>query len=95
MSSRSKTIQNLSLFVAALEWVDLNGGNFALCQRVAKLLKHILDRVLTSPLPGYAPNEFDGFNLNNISVADIPTFGAELEDWFSVDWNSAPKMAFG
>ena len=98
-SDRASTIQNLSLFVAALEWVNELDGNYSLCQRVAKLLKHILDRVL-APQAGingyYSPqDQFAGFDLNEMSVANVPAFGADLEDWFNVDWTNAPRMVFG
>lgn len=82
--------------MAALEWINPNHGNYALCQRVSKLLRHILDRVLAPPsLPGYSPQDLAGFDLNDMSVADVPAFGADLEDWFNVDWTTAPKMVFG
>ncbi|KAI9725303.1 MAG: hypothetical protein M1828_003318 [Chrysothrix sp. TS-e1954] len=46
---RSKVIQDLSVYVICLEWVTPNDGNFQLCQRIAKWLKRILDRVLSLP----------------------------------------------
>ena len=95
---RSKTIQDLSLFVAGLEWVSKLDGNYALCQRVSKLLRHILDRVLAPPAVNgyYSPqDQFAGFGLNEMSVASVPAFGAELEDWLNVDWSNAPRMMFG
>ena len=96
--SRSKTIQELILFVAALEWVTALDGNYALCQRVAKLLRHILDRVLApSAVNGYfsPQDQFAGFDLNEMSTANVPAFGADLEDWLNVDWSNAPRMVFG
>lgn len=95
---RSKTIQDLSLFVAALEWVSELEGNYSLCQRVSKLLRHILDRVLAPPAVNgyYSPQEqFAGFDLSEVSVANVPAFGADLEDWLNVDWTNAPRMVFG
>ena len=95
---RSKTIQDLSLFIAALEWVSELEGNYLLCQRVSKLLRHILDRVLAPPAVNgyYSPQEqFAGFDLSEMSVANIPAFGADLEDWLNVDWTNAPRMMFG
>lgn len=92
---RSTTIQQLSVFVASLEWVGENDGNFALCQRVSKVFSHILDRVLSPSMPsGYTPQEFAGFDLTDMSVANVPAFGAELEDWFSVDWNKYAGAQF-
>ncbi|KAL9093705.1 MAG: hypothetical protein Q9159_000006 [Coniocarpon cinnabarinum] len=96
--NRPKTIQDLILFVAALEWVSEIDGNYALCQRVSKLLRHILDRVLAPPAVNgyYSPqDQFAGFDLNEMSVANVPAFGADLEDWLNVDWSNAPRMVFG
>lgn len=92
-SYRSQTIQDLSVFVASLEWIGESDGNFALCQRVSKVFRHILDRVLSPSMPtGYTPNEFADFDLNEMSTANVPAFGAELEDWFSVDWTRYAGM---
>lgn len=63
----------------------MDDGNYVLCQKVRKLLKLILDLVLTPPsIPDFAMDQaFSDFDLNDVSVADVPTFGADFEDWFS------------
>lgn len=78
-------------------------GNYALCSRARKMIKHILDRVLNAETPYEMPSSdgrasgvvgetetaFD--NLGNFSgVSDFPVFGVDMENWFdSVDFGSS------
>lgn len=83
--------------MAALEWVTVDDGNYVLCQKVRQLLKLILDLVLAPPsIPDYTMDQtFSGFDLNDVSVADVPMFGADFEEWFSVEQNSrGTRMTF-
>lgn len=92
---RSEVIQDLSVFVVALDWVRPTDGNYVLCGRVKKMLEHILDLAL-SP----STHEMDstlgfpeGFDLDGFSSTGIPTFGTELDSWFKMgDWNSTSYL---
>lgn len=47
---RSEVIQNLSRFAANLEYMIWpHAGNYEICQQARKVLRHILDRVLSAP----------------------------------------------
>jgi len=73
-------------------------GNFVLCGRVRKMIKYILDRVLAPDfIPAEAPSQVvSGFDLADISLADIPLFGTDLGNWFdAADWTSAPWIDEG
>ena len=52
---RSEIIQNLSIFIACLEWVRPSEGNYTLCMRMRKVIRRILDQVLELPPPQSAP----------------------------------------
>lgn len=91
---RASVIQALSVFVACLEWVGPDEGNYILCARVAKMIQNILERALTPenpepPLP--APSVPEGFDLTDISLADMPAFGQDWENWFDIPsgWTGA------
>lgn len=91
-AQRAEIIQDLCLFVGSLEWVGPQFGNYLLCQRVRKMIKGILDRVLAPPSHAVVPlletkdpeSDFGGIGLD-----ELPMFGAELEDWFeTMDWDA-------
>lgn len=47
---RSEVIQNLSRFVGDLEYAIVReAGNYEICQQARKLIRSILDRVLSAP----------------------------------------------
>ncbi|KAH8688994.1 putative C6 transcription factor [Talaromyces proteolyticus] len=47
---RSEVIQNLSRFAADLEYAILeHAGNYEICQQARKVIRHVLDRVLSAP----------------------------------------------
>jgi hypothetical protein len=46
---RSEIIQDLSVFASCLGFVDPSDGNFALCDQGQKIIKRILDRILSPP----------------------------------------------
>ncbi|GAM86316.1 hypothetical protein ANO11243_043300 [Dothideomycetidae sp. 11243] len=59
---RSETIQDLSVMISALAAVEPNvmgGGNFAICNKAKKVLKKVMDKILSpKPLmPGPTPPE--------------------------------------
>lgn len=89
---RPTTIQDLSVFISCLEWVEPEFGNYSLCQSVHKMIKGILDRVLlpvapSAPAPTQEP--VDVFDLGGISINELPTFGFQFEDWYeNMDWDA-------
>ncbi|TKX20935.1 fungal specific transcription factor domain-containing protein 53 [Elsinoe australis] len=49
---RSETIQDLSVFISALAAVEPNfGGNYAICHKARKVLKKVLDKILSPSHP--------------------------------------------
>jgi len=97
-NTRSENIQNLSLFIAALDWIKPTDGNYELSQRTMKMLKNILDRILapaTQTTPGpIAPADFAAWDLDSFSLAGMPNFGVSMDDLFSTDWMNAPRANF-
>ena len=88
--NRSEVIQNLSVFLSGLDWVQPTAGNYTLCKRAHKMIKNILDRVLvptpqfSTALPTAEPSGLVGFSLDG-----LPTFGNEYEEWFeNMDWDA-------
>lgn len=80
---RADMIQDLSLFVACLDWVRPEDGNYVLCGRVRTLIRHILDRVLSPTLPQVPEQDFSfaGYNLNDFSIDTLPQYGIEFNGW--------------
>ncbi|CRG91999.1 Isoleucine--tRNA ligase [Talaromyces islandicus] len=76
---RSEVIQNLSRFAADLEYVIWpHAGNYEICQQARKVLRHILDRVLSAP-PA-------------MPVAASSSSAAEI-DFASMDWLTGDDTA--
>ena len=70
---RSEVEQNLSVLVATVDWMIINGdGNYLFCLQARKMLQRILDKML-SPEPNSA-----------ISSRQIPTPSASGDDL--IDW---------
>lgn len=89
---RASVIQNLSVFVACLEWVGPDEGNYILCARVAKMIQNILERALAPhPDPPMPAPSAAGFDLTDISLDDMPSFGQDWENWFDLNsgWTGA------
>ncbi|KAF2224027.1 hypothetical protein BDZ85DRAFT_96216 [Elsinoe ampelina] len=89
---RSETIQDLSVFISALSAVEPNiGGNYAICHKARKLLKKVLDKIL-SPGPQQAavtnpspenPYEDPSLHFNFPSAVT----DAELMTWLeNIEW---------
>ena len=95
--NRSEVIQNISLFIACLDWVSPKDGNYMLCHRTKGLLKDILDRILSPPTPTSmqlpAPI-FSNWDSADFSLAGMPNFGMDIDDLFSDEWLNAPRMNF-
>ena len=94
--SRSDAIQKLTLFIAFLEWIRPTDGNYALAQRLRKVVRQVLDYVLDigekEPAPDFVPGgeqlQYDpmlgtGFdNMNDL-------------DWLNtIDWTQGSWMDF-
>lgn len=77
-NSRSENVQNLSLFIAALDWIKPTDGSYGLCQRTMGMLKNILDRILAptqvTPLP-MPLDDYASWDLDTFSLAGMPNFG--------------------
>lgn len=74
---RSETIQDLSVFVAFLEWVKPNAPNAQLCKRVRDIIARVLDIILEAPI-GQTPmmqSPSQGWNL------ELPTDFFNFEDF--------------
>lgn len=92
---RSEIIMNLSVFLACLDWIPVQDGNYVLCKRSRKLIRHILDGILAPQPPKPAPDamlDLSPFDFAN--MPDMPAFNAGLDDWFMADWASAPRLDF-
>lgn len=80
-NSRSENVQNLSLFIAALDWIKPADGNYGLCQKTMVMLKKILDRILApaqvTPLP-MPSDDYANWDLDTFSLAGIPNFGVGM-----------------
>ena len=96
---------DLSVFLTCLDWISPSDGNYVLCKRSRKLIKHILDGIL-DPKPvnssgaqvesgALAGLDFGAFDLSATGVPDMSTWGPGLEDWWMGDWTSAPRADFG
>lgn len=90
---RSEVIQNLSMFIGCLEWVRPSEGNYALCVRMRKVIKRILDQVLELPPPTPAQTNSSGPEpmpaSDGLAISSIfaPEDEPEFLEWLnSVDW---------
>ncbi|PNS19106.1 Chromatin structure-remodeling complex subunit rsc4 [Sphaceloma murrayae] len=86
---RSETIQDLSVFISALAEVEPNmNGNYAICHKARKVLKKVLDKILSPSQPiqlGPSPEaayEDPSLNFQFPAVSD-----AELLTWLeNIEW---------
>lgn len=95
----SEVVQNLSLMVGFLEWIRPFAGSYKLCQRMAKVIRRVLDQV------------FDPTPEGQVSSQESQEEGGQgpwqLEDpwqvdlssewnWLnSIDWNRGANWDFG
>ena len=94
---RSEVIQNLSIFIGCLNWVQPTEGNYTLCVRMRKVIRRILDQVLE---PNIALNLILGTSsateqqgLPDIDMSSVmgSTDDPEFLEWLnSVDWTRGP-----
>jgi chromatin structure-remodeling complex subunit RSC3/30 len=94
---RSEVIQNLSRFAADLEYVIWpHAGNYEICQQARKVLRYILDRVLSAPpaVPAAASSssaaEIDFAPMDWLTSDDASTWFNQDSDFMkwvdSFDW---------
>jgi hypothetical protein len=76
--SRSDAIQKLTLFIAFLEWVRPTDGNFALAQRLRKVVRRVLDHVLE-------PSKHEAAGSLGAEVHFDPMF-ASFDSMNDLDW---------
>ncbi|KAF4550415.1 Hypothetical protein D9617_17g046830 [Elsinoe fawcettii] len=87
---RSETIQDLSVFISALSAVEPNiGGNYAICHKARKLLKKVLDKILSPQQTAAAnpspDNPYDDPALNFNFPSAVTD--AELMTWLeNIEW---------
>lgn len=87
----SEVVQNLTFMIGFLEWIKPSAGNYKLCQRMAKTIRHILDEVL-EPQPVASEAQLQ----NDEMPGDLWSFD-ETEDleWLNnVDWSRGPYTDF-
>lgn len=96
----SEVVQNFSLLIGFLEWIKPAAGNYKLCQRMARVLKRVLDQVF-DPKPEIAERverneqtlDVDVIgNLNRDGSFWFPDGNNDL-DWLnSIDWSKGMLM---
>jgi hypothetical protein len=91
---RSEVIQNLSVFVACLGWIHMEGdGNYHLCIQARNMIQRILDRVLSpeaaysshQPEPTPANGNYPDESLYDFSWMDNAQFDADF--WSNLDFH--------
>ncbi|RFU35705.1 hypothetical protein B7463_g679, partial [Scytalidium lignicola] len=98
---RSEIVQNLSLLVGFLEWVQPTAGNYQLCTRMKKIIKQILDKILNPPpvqsVTVITPVSNVSLDANDVAFDDNTFQSGSYEnqlddlDWLnSVDWSRGP-----
>ncbi|CZR53186.1 uncharacterized protein PAC_03064 [Phialocephala subalpina] len=89
--SRPDAIQKLTLFIAFLEWIRPTDGNYALAQRLRKVIQRVLNYVLDSR------NETTRTPNTEIPFDPMMTSFTEMDDldWLNtIDWTQGSWMDF-
>jgi len=88
---RSEVVQNLSVLVRFLDWVPPSAGNYALCGRMRKMIKDILDQVLEpQAADNLPPPEVFTNQVFQTDFGAFDTFDNNL-DWLdTMDWAKGP-----
>ncbi|KAF2157762.1 hypothetical protein K461DRAFT_264616 [Myriangium duriaei CBS 260.36] len=87
---RSETIQDLSVFISALAAVEPNavgGGNYAICNKAKKVLKQVMDKIL-SPRPATSGPEPDPAIYDDSNMY-FPQHGSDADflNWLeNIEW---------
>ncbi|RAL07260.1 uncharacterized protein BO97DRAFT_263008 [Aspergillus homomorphus CBS 101889] len=84
---RSEVIQNLSLFVAFLDWLKPSGADISAKSQIKSILQRSLDRILAMPASLCSPvTAMDNFGMQDFIGAEYPHL--ELLNTFNwVDWD--------
>lgn len=86
----AEVVQSLSLMISFLEWIKPSAGNYKLCQRMAKVIRRVLDQAFEPPLtPEAGEAVWADDSLNWTGMVD------EMNDldWVnSIDWSRGPYM---
>lgn len=96
MFPRSEIIQNLSRFAGDLEYaIAREAGNYEICQQARKLIRSILDRVLSAPqvsLPASA--DVSSMPIEWLGSDDIwLNQDSDFMRWIhNFDWNQETSM---
>jgi len=91
----SEVVQSLSLMIGFLEWIMPIAGNYKLCQRMARLLKRVLDQVF-EPQPD--PATLQDHHSQHFQAVDMNASfwfpeGDDVFDWLnSIDWSRGMAM---
>jgi hypothetical protein len=92
---RSEIIQQLSVFLVALEWVRPEDGNYALCGRLGSMIKAILDRALSPATAATLSPSMPMFdaNLQDISLDGLGNdLGYFLDSFENFDWSGGGML---
>lgn len=89
--SRPDAIQKLTLFIAFLEWIRPTDGNYALAQRLRKVVQRVLNYVLDARNETIrTPNTEIPFDPMLTSFNDMDDL-----DWLNtIDWTQGSWMDF-
>lgn len=93
---RSEVVQNLSLLIGFLEWIKPSAGNYKLCQRMARVIKRVLDQVFDPQ--NEAPNQpEEQLQAQSLPLDANTSFwfpeGNDDFDWLnSIDWGKGMLM---
>jgi hypothetical protein len=78
---RSEIIQNLSIFVASLDWVKPHAPNAQLCYRIREIIGRVLDQALDSSTTQNQLPEGQGYAYS----LELPTNYLDFEDFNYLD----------
>jgi len=103
--SLADAIQKVTLFIAFLEWVRPTDGNFALAQRLTKVVQKVLNHVLELPnreivgMENRNENREGSDSTFPTSVTPITVSFGEMAgddlDWLNtIDWTQGSWMEF-
>ena len=94
---RSETVQNLSMMIGFLDWVQPAAGNYKLCHRMCRVIRRVLDKVLDPeperdfPDAGVGPEATQAFwpgteldDLDWLSSTDWTRGGSVDVDWLNI-----------
>lgn len=86
---RSETIQDLSVFISALAAIEPNatgGGNYAICNKAKKVLKRVMDKILSPPTPASGPVAANNGNAAAADFGDPGFFANGTSDADFLNW---------